>query len=350
MLSNMKSALVSFTSGSLRRLRLSAVKAALGVSLVGLSVSVTVTGQSTRHDWTGPKMRIAVVNFSGTAFKEDVKKDRDTRTTTIALPPPADFAIGLTEMLTTELVKTGRFIVVERSNVKEVTGEQDFGASGRINKETAAGKGKIIGAQTLITGDITEFTYNQTSLGGKIKVLKTVQANADRVTAMVALDIRLIDATTGEVIFSKRSEGKSSMSGARAELTRGNSEFSLSKYQNTPLGHATREAITGVVAAIVDQIKTVPWSGRIIDVRDGMVYINAGAEQGMRPGMELDVYSQQEALVDPETGKALGTPDRKIGSLKVNQVEDKYCVAEATAGNGFQRNHLVRFKGQGQTP
>ena len=164
---------------------------AAGLLLGVLSVRLA-HGQNNLPGWTGPKTRIAVMDFSGSAFKETVKKDRDSRTTTIPLPAPAEFALGLTEMLTTELLKTGRFIVVERAAIKQVTGEQDFGASGRVNKETAAQLGKIIAAQTLITGEITEFTYNQTSLGGKLKLLKTVQAKSERVTAMVALDIRQI--------------------------------------------------------------------------------------------------------------------------------------------------------------
>jgi hypothetical protein len=66
--------------------------------------------------------------------------------------------------------------------------------------------------------------------------------------------------------------------------------------------------------------------------------------------MEFDVYEQQEALVDPDTGKALGTPDRKLGSLKVDTVQDKYSIASVTSGSGFKRNHVVRFKGAPQKP
>lgn len=301
-------------------------------------------------DSTGPRMRIAVMNFSGSAFKEYVKEERDSRTTTVALPPPAEFALGLTEMLTTALVETGRFIVVERAAIDKVTGEQDLSASGRVNKETAAATGRIIGAQTLITGDITEFSYNQTSVGGTFKPLKFIKAKTDKVTATVALDLRLIDAETGEVIFSHRSEGKSSMTGASAELTRGDQEFSVSGYKNTPLGQASREAIEGAVAAIISQMKAVPWAARVIDVRDQLIYINAGTEQGIRPGMEFDVYHQQPPLVDPDTGKTLGTPDRKIGAIRITSAEDKYSVAEAISGNGFARSHLVRFKGQSHKP
>ena len=80
------------------------------------------------------------------------------------------------------------------------------------------------------------------------------------------------------------------------------------------------------------------------------LYMNAGAEMGITPGMEFDVYEQQESLVDPETGRALGVPDRRIGSVAVDAVQDKYAVARVKDGEGFKRNHLLRLKGQGQKP
>ncbi len=313
------------------------------------SVLPRASGQQ-RVTASAPKLRIAVQDLSGSALKFQTTDQENISTTTVALPPPAEFARGLTEMLTTALVETERFIVLERAAIDKVTGEQDFGASGRVNQETAAASGKIIGAQLLITGDITEFTYNQTSVGGTFKPIKILKAKSDRVTAMVALDLRLIDAVTGEVVFSRRSEGKASMSGASAELTRGNQEFSIGGFKNTPLGQASREAITGAVTAILSSLKEVAWSGRIVDVRDGLVYINAGAEQGVRSGMEFEVYAQQPALVDPDTGKTLGQPERKIGVLRIQSVEDKYAVAEIISGSGFARNHLLRLKGQAGKP
>ena len=140
------------------------------------------------------------------------------------------------------------------------------------------------------------------------------------------------------------------MSGVAADFTRGDQNFSGGGQRNTPLGHASREAIDGAVAALVAGMKKVPWSARIIDVRDAQIYINAGSDAGVQQGMELDVYEQQKPLVDPETGRTLATPDRKLGSVKVDTVEDNYCIASVTAGNGFNRNHLVRFKGSPQKP
>ncbi len=62
--------------------------------------------------------------------------------------------------------------------------------------------------------------------------------------------------------------------------------------------------------------------------------------------MEFEVYEEQEALIDPETGLNLGAPERFIGSIRVTQVNERFSVAEVAAGGGFTRNNVVRFAGQ----
>jgi curli biogenesis system outer membrane secretion channel CsgG len=188
-------------------------------------------------------MRLAVMDLSGAALKSQTTYQTNSTSTTVAIPPPAEFALGLTEMLTTALVKTGRFVVVERAAVEKIINEQNLGASGQVNPETAAAKGKIIGAQSLVTGEITEFSYRQSSIGGSFNPIQIIKAKSDRVTAMVALDIRMIDATTGEVLFSRRAKGTASMTGVAAELTQSDRNFSASASANTPLGRASRQAI-----------------------------------------------------------------------------------------------------------
>lgn len=54
------------------------------------------------------------------------------------------------------------------------------------------------------------------------------------------------------------------------------------------------------------------WSARVIDVRDGKVYINAGADAGVQARVEIDVFHPGEKLVDPETGQSLGDPESHI--------------------------------------
>ncbi len=299
---------------------------------------------------TGPRLRVAVMDLSGTALTMQTSYAPSSTTTTIAIPPPAEFARGLTEMVTTALVETGRFVVLERKAIQQAMSEQDFGASGRVNPETAPMIGMTIGAQVLITGDITEFTYTKSSLGGNLSVLRSVTGSAERVKAMVALDIRLIDAVTGEIVFSKRVEGDASATGIAADFEVGDQEFGTAMGSQTPLGKASRDAIEDAVEAIVEGMKKVPWRGRVVDVRDTGVYVNAGSESGMTTGMTLDVFQQGQALVDPETGVQLGTPDQQIGTIRIAQVEDKYSVAEVVSGSGFARGHVLRLAEVGANP
>lgn len=297
-----------------------------------------------------PRLRVAVMDLSGSALSMQTAYAPTTTTTTIAIPPPAEFARGLTEMLTTALFESGRFVVLERKTVDDALDEQDFGAGGRVNPETAPAVGRAVGAQVLITGDVTEFTYQKSSVGGNISILRSVGATGERLKAMVALDLRLVDVVTGEVVFSKRVDGEAAATGVSADVQVGDQQFGSGISSQTPLGQASREAIGKAVAAIVEGLRDVPWSGRIVDVRGESIYVNAGAEGGMAPGTRLDVFAQGETLVDPETGVALGTPDVRVGSVEVVQVEEKYAVARIVSGSGFARGHLLRLGGSAANP
>jgi curli biogenesis system outer membrane secretion channel CsgG len=314
------------------------------------------------------KLRVAVMDLSGSALKMQSttammpggqgappqyqpQPATQQTTVTVSIPPPAEFARGLTEALTTVLVKTGRFTVLERAAIQSVQQEQQIGASGATTKETAAQTGALLGAAVLITGDITGFTYQKSGLGGALtNIVKGLSVAAERVTAEVIIDLRLIDASTGEVLMSNKGVGKASQTGLAADLIKDEKNYSGSATLSTPLGMASRQALQNAVAGLLIGMPRVKWGGRVVDVREGVVYLNAGADQGMRVGMELDVYEIQPALVDPETGKNLGAPDKMIGSIVVNSVLEKFSTAKIQGGEGFSRGNIVRMKAGNPPP
>ena len=336
--------------------------------------------------WTGPKLRIAVMDLNGSALKNQVMPPgmlapnmvagvaqqvpnmvpvqpgvvppavmpppvmpvQTTTAGTINIPPPADFARGLTEMLTTALTRTNRFVVLERTAIDKVQAEQTLSNSGSVAKESAAVQGKILGAQAIVTGDITEFSYSQSTIGGNVSLLKGIGAQVAKVNARVSIDIRVIDAVSGQVLASQHAQGKASMSNVSAASLQASQPFNIAVAENTPLGKATREALQGAVDAITGGMKKERWSARVIDFRNGLLYINAGSEVGIQSGLELDVFRPQDALVDPDTGQSLGAPDRKTGSAAVQSCQAKYCAAKATDGSDFKRGDVVRVRGDAQ--
>ena len=309
-----------------------------------------------------PRLRVGVMDLSGSALKMQTSQMMapqpgmpggmgPTTQTTISIPPPTEFARALTEALTTSLVATGRFIVLERQALAQVQQEQDLGASGRVNKETAAELGKLMGAQVLITGDITSFNFKRSSIGGKLtNIVKGVDAGVERVSASVSIDLRLIDAVTGEIIASIKGDGEAAQQGITADLTKDEKKYDGSVSLTTPLGKASRGAIEMSVAGILANIPKMRWSARVIDFRDGVVYVNAGTGYGMQPGMALEIFDPQPPLIDPESGRNLGAPDKLIGEVAIDRVDAQYSTARVVKGADFKRNQVVRLKGQGSRP
>jgi curli biogenesis system outer membrane secretion channel CsgG len=296
-----------------------------------------------------PRLRVAVMDLTGTALKmqsaQMATSSGSMSQTTVAIPPPAEFARSLTEALTTSLVATGKFIVLERLALQQVQGEQDLSASGRVNTETAAEKGKLMGAQVLITGDITQFAYQRSVIGGKFSnIVKGLDAGVERVSASVSIDLRLIDAVTGEVIASIKGDGSAAQQGVTTHLTKDEKKYDGSVGLSTPLGKASRDAIQKSIAGIIDNVPKLKWSARVIDFRDGVVYVNAGSALGMVKGMTMEVFDPQPTLIDPESGRNLGSPEKLIGEVVIDGVEQQYSTATVVSGTGFKRNQVVRLK------
>jgi len=315
---------------------------------------IAMAGPVAAQQPASQKLRVAVMDLSGSALKMQTSTSgfgmpggmggSVQTTTSVAIPAPAEFARGLTEMLSTVLVKSGRFSVLERAAQQQMDQEQALAAGGKTTKETGARTGAMLGAQALITGDITGFSYAKSSIGGKMtNVLKGLNVSSERVTAEVIIDLRLIDPSTSELIYSAKGTGKASQTGVAADLTKDDKAWSAGGTTATPLGMASRDALDEAVKALLAGMPKVAWTGRVIDVRDGVVYVNATAADGMKPGLELLVFEQQPELVDPETGKSLGAPERRVGTIVIDHVLEKFSTATISSGTGIARGFVLRL-------
>ncbi len=145
-------------------------------------------------------------------------------------------------MLANELVSTGAFKVVERNKLDSVLGEQDLGASGRVSKSTAAKMGKVTGAQYLITGNVAAYDENTKGTGGGIG-FKGISIGGKSSKAYLAIDLRVVNATTGEVEYVRTVEGHSKGGGMNFGFSRNGFGGSLGGHKKTPAGKAIRAAL-----------------------------------------------------------------------------------------------------------
>jgi len=136
----------------------------------------------------------------------------------------------LSGMLTNELASTEKFRVVERSKLEPVLEEQNLGASGRVKASTAAKIGKLTGAKYLVMGTVSAFEENTSGGGGGLS-FHGYSVGGHKNEAYVAVDLRVVDTTTGEVSYTRTVEGRSSSYGLHGSGYVGGLSGGLGKYE-----------------------------------------------------------------------------------------------------------------------
>ncbi|MDF1526380.1 MAG: CsgG/HfaB family protein [bacterium] len=311
---------------------------ALPLAMLFLVSCTTAGGNSNVMDeqeisyppYDGPKKRIAVLEF-------------DNKVNNRWWDRSWNIEDRLTEMVITELMKTNRFIVVERGSLNEVLSEQDLGASGRVRQETAAKIGEVLGAQVLLKGAITEFIEKESGGAGGI-LIGGIGIGGKTSTGHVAMDLRLIDATTGQILQSERAEGKISSSGIGGIAFFSGVAFGGTSYKKTALGKATRAAVSDAVMFVVNNMEDQPWQGMVVKAEGNQIYINAGYNMNIQMDSVFTVYSKGEDLIDPGSGLSLGSALSRSGTVRVTQVSDKFSIASSIEGSGFKRGDVVKLQ------
>lgn len=151
----------------------------------------------------------------------------------------------LSGMLSNELAATNDFRVLERSKLDKVLEEQNLAASGRVRAGTGAKMGQVTGADYLVFGTVTAYEENTASTGGGIS-FHGISLGGKKSDAYLAVDVRVVNAETGEVDFSRTVEGRSSGGGVSVGVYRGGFGGNLAHEENTPAGKAIRAALVEI--------------------------------------------------------------------------------------------------------
>lgn len=185
-----------------------------------------------------------VLAFTIFAFAEKPRVGvlRFTNHTTTAVWWNSNVASELSDMLASELVSTKKFQVLERKELGAVIDEQDLSASDRISESTKVKMKKIKGAQYLIAATVSAYEENVKGIGGGVSV-GPVSLGGKKQKAYLAVDLKVIDTETGEVVDARTIEAEAKGSALGAGLSIRNFSVHGGGYQNTPAGKAIRACI-----------------------------------------------------------------------------------------------------------
>jgi len=233
-----------------------------------------------------------------------------------ALMSDSDFdRIGkqASDMLSSRLVKSGNFMVFERSDMEKITREQTISGGG------------LLGVDTAIVGSVTEFGR---FIGGKTGFMSSTKVQM----AKAKVEIRLVDLTTGQAFFSATGAGEASTEsgeiagyGSRAE------------YDATLNDRAIAAAITDVIDKLVSTLDEKPWRTDVLDAKDGQVFVSGGARQGIKVGDVFSVIAPGQKIKSKQTGMEITLPGKQVATIKVQSFfgeteNDEGSVCEIVSG------------------
>lgn len=239
--------------------------------------------------------------------------------------------------LTTQLVKSGQFSIIERRQIKDVLAEQGLGASGAVDPGTAAKVGKLLGAQLVMLGSITQFSLKKT--GGGIGGIRIRAAVAQ---AESKLDARVVNVNTGEILVVAEGAGKKTFGGAQYK------DIDLEQnYDEGAAQEALRPAIEKAVAGILEQKEKLGQVGpaiptmSVVGVRSGgQVYIDRGQNAGIKAGQRLNLTRVTDVIKDSR-GNVLDEVTEKVGVLEVTDVLGQSSIGKVVEGSEAKEGDRV---------
>ncbi len=278
---------------------------------------VEPTNVQTQGDEMVLKRKVAIGRFSNeTQYAKGIFYDKEN-------DPMSKQAL---DILSSKLASSGKFLLLERNDLNALLEECQKG-------ENVA---STIGADYMIIGSITEFGRKNTGKNGVFSSQKT-----QTVEASVA--IRLVDVSTGLIIYSDEGKGSAELT-TKTTMGVGGS----SSYDATLSDKAISEAIGQLVENIINKCTNSPWKTYFLSVDNDGVLIAGGASQGIKEGMTFAVKTVGKKVKNPQTGIMITLPGKSVGEAKVlttggDTPETEYSFVELNSSVTIDANNMSNY-------
>jgi len=273
---------------------------------------------------TSARRRVAVLDFDYATVHSSV---------TGLYGSDVDVGKGVATVLVSELVRNGTYTVMERAEVDRILSEQNFQQGARADASTAAKLGRLLGVDAIIIGSITQFQREDKNINlGLRKETK----------ATVAIDARIVQIGTGEILGVAQGKGESKRARMKTEddnhpAFRSGQDMWSADLASTLLGEATRTAVTNLVTTLAAAAPKIPEnetvavvSALVADVSGSELVINLGTAGGVKVGAEYAVLRPGREIKDPATGNVLRRTTAPVGKMKITSADEGSATGTLT--------------------
>jgi curli biogenesis system outer membrane secretion channel CsgG len=222
-------------------------------SMVKPEASVDTGSELQLPAYDGPRARVAVTDFDWNVGRSESTIGVAGTSISFSSSEYAGISEGLKDMLTTSLVQSKRYRVLERMNIDSVKSEIGLQEDG-FTDASGVKRGAVKGADIVVIASVTGFDPGNSGASARVGGLLGSRASAlmgavsgGYKKSTMAMDIRIVDAATTEVLAATRVEGVAkdiNVGAALGALTGGGAlGGSLGGYARTPMEKAIRTCI-----------------------------------------------------------------------------------------------------------
>lgn len=283
-----------------------------------LLISATsVISQSNSDESVFLKRKVAIARFSNeTSYAKGMFYDKEN-------DPMGKQAL---DILSARLADSQKFILLERSDLGNVIEEL------RMNGSTSQ---QTVGADYIIVGSITEFGRKNVGDVNLFSRSKTQIVEA-------AVSIRLIDVSTGQIIYSEEARGEAE--------TSSNTVLGLGEradFDATLSDKAISAAISKLVENIVNNCMERPWKSFLLSADSDAILIAGGKSQGLKEGNQLHVIERGRTVRNPQTGMNIELPGKQVGVISIvmtggDDPMNEYSIVQFISGS-IDTENLAKY-------
>ena len=199
------------------------------------------------------------------------------------------------DILSAKLAASGKFILLERGDLASLLEEAKKSDNGLAT----------IGADYMIIGSVTEFGRKNVGKSGVFSSTKSQIVEA-------AVAIRLVDVSTGLIIYSDEGKGSAELTTRTTMGVGGKAD-----YDATLSDKAISEAIGQLVENIINKCTSKPWRSYFLSYDSDAQLIAGGASQGIKVGDTFSVKTKGKKVKNPQSGMMIELPGKTIGKVTV---------------------------------
>lgn len=278
-------------------------------------VKVETQIQEAKQEALSLKRKVAIARFTNeTQYAKGIFYDKNNNN-------PVEKQAA--DILANKLSSSGKFLLLERQDLDKILEEIKLnGGSEGMQK---------VGADYLIIGSVTEF-------GRKNVGDQNVFSRSKTQTVTAGVSLRLVDVSTGEIIYSEEGKGEAT---AIAKTTMGLGE--TADFDATLSDKAISVAISKLVENIINNCMNRQWKSYFLSNDENGIIISGGKSQGLKIGDVFEVSEKGKSVKNPQTGMMMELPGKIVAKVKIDFVggenpQNEFSMVSFTEGTIDKKN------------